>query len=78
MFSFLYTRIFLSIRDTLNIMQISKAKQANILEMVGEGKSTYRIAEDLKISWATADKYVRMYRPLLIETEHELEKRFNK
>ncbi|WP_048063344.1 hypothetical protein [Methanococcoides burtonii] len=52
--------------------QISKAKQEIIFELMLEGKTTYRIAKDLKISWATANKYVQIYQPLLNEVEQKV------
>lgn len=52
--------------------QITKAKQKKIIELMFDGKTTYRIAKELKISWATANKYVLMYQPMKDEIEKHI------
>lgn len=37
-----------------------------------DGETTYRIAKELKISWATANKYVLMYQPMKDEIEKHI------
>ena len=52
--------------------QISKAKQKKIIELMFDGKTTYGIAKELKISWATANKYVLIYQPIKDEIEQHI------
>jgi len=52
--------------------QISEAKQKKIIELMIDGETTYRIAKELKISWATANKYVLIYQPMKDEIEKHI------
>jgi|GEM_PF-4555665 len=52
--------------------QISKAKQKKIIELMSDGETTYRIAKELKISWATANKYVLIFQPMKDEIEKHI------
>ena len=56
----------------LSMGQISKAKQKKIIDLMFDGETTYRISKELKISWATANKYVLMYQPIKDEFEKHL------